>query len=317
MADYGTIGGNLSFSGGGGDYKSAYASALKMNQQNYSNILAGYQNTMTSQQNAQGRISTGYQNLQSNVLGSIAGIDRSQRQDIADTYAKNVGQASQDLINRGLGNSTVQSSVGRGLLYDKTKSDIALTNSTQGLNAQYMSQLGLAGLNYQGQAARDNSMWAGQQLGFMNSVNAAYPDPRTYAMLAQMKGQSGMGGFAGGGGVSAPGQGLKPSMGVGGGGSGGYNTPWNPGAAARAPSAFGGDSPYEINPSAGQFSSGAAGNFGVNPESYNWEYNNGEYGTSPAGQFGGGSMVYPPGQDPYSANDVQGDGAPTDQSEYY
>jgi hypothetical protein len=234
LSGYGPIGGALGFQGGGGDYKSAYAASLAMNQQNYNNILAGYQNTMTAQQNAQGRINTGYQNLQSNVLGSIAGIDRSQRQDIADQYAKNIGMASQDLINRGLGNSTVQSSVGRGLLYDKSKADIALTNSTQGLNAQYMSNLGLAGLNFQGQAMNANTAWAGKQLDFMNSVQAGYPDPRTYAMLAQMKGQSGIGGGGAGGGVAAPGGGFKAPVGPG--GSGYYGGGYGGGFGAARPS---------------------------------------------------------------------------------
>jgi hypothetical protein len=252
-----------------------------MNQQNYNNILAGYQNTETSNRNAQGRIIVGHQNLEANVLGSIAGIDRSQRQDIADQYAKNIGTSSQDLINRGLGNSTIQSSVGRGMLYDKAKSDIALTNATQGLNAQYMSQLGLARLGYENQAAQQNTQWAGKQLDFMNSVNAGYPDPRTYAMLAQMKGQSGGGGGVGSGATTMGGA-VKSPLGGGGGyptmGGVSYGNSFGTGGA-RAPNPYGGYSPGEIYPES-QFSSGAAGDFGANSTMYNWENNNGQFSQS-------------------------------------
>lgn len=215
---FGTIGGNLPFGGGGGDYASAYASSLAMNQANYNNVLSGYQQLGQQQQAAQHQVSVGYDNLQSGVLGSIQGIDRSQRQAIADQYAKNIGQQSQQLISRGLGNSTVQSSVERGLLFDKTKSDIALTNATQGLNAQYMNQTGMAALQYQDQANRNNVGLASQQLQFMNSVQAGYPDARAFAELARMKGASGGGGYGGGGwtssGVSAGKPlGLNPNFG--------------------------------------------------------------------------------------------------------
>lgn len=281
---YSTINGPLSFQGGGGDYKSAYAAALSMNQQNYGNIMAGYQNTMRDQGNAQGRILVGHQNLESNVLGSIAGIDRSQRQDIADLYEKNIGDASQQLIDRGLGNSTVQSRVGRGLLYDKGKLDIGLTNSTQGLNAKYMSDLGQARLGYENQAAQQNTNWAGQQLQFMNSVNAGYPDPRTYAMLAQMKGQSAGGGGVGSGSTTYGGQ-VKSPLGAGGGyptmGGVSYGNSFGTGAPRPAANPYGGG-PQTLNPE-----EDASNWWEVNqPLSY-------EFNTQAGGNAGGGGFYDP------------------------
>lgn len=235
MATYGPIGGPLPFSGGGESYAGAYNAALQFNSANYAQILSGYNNTAQSQQQEQQRILGGYGQLQGNVMGSIAGIDKAQRQQIADTYSQNVGAESQRLISRGLGNSTVQQSVARGLLYDKEKSDVNLTNQTQGLNAQYMSQLGLAGLGYQERANQQNTSLASQQLQWLNSINAAYPDARAYAQLAQMKGQA-----AGGAGFQVPG-GIPGS-------SGSVKSPLGPGGGSNPP---------------GYYGSGYGGNYGA------------------------------------------------------
>src|SRR6185436_14194491 len=200
MANY-NIGGNLPFSGGGKDYASAYNAALQMNSTNYNNILAGFQQTAAQNQQVQQGIQAGYNRLEGDVLGGIQGIDLAQRQAISDQYARDRGKASQQLINRGLGNSTVQSAIDRGLIYDREKANVALTGQTQGINAQYRSQLGLAGLDYASRAAAANTAQANQQLQWMNSVNAAYPNASMYAQMAQMKGASGGGGGVGPGGT--------------------------------------------------------------------------------------------------------------------
>lgn len=179
-----------------GDYAGAYANALSLNQQNYANIMSGYQG------------------LTSSVLGNLKGIDASQRQAITDSYAQQSGAASQSMISRGLGNSTVQDSVQRGLSFDRTKADIALTNQTQQLYAGYQANLG------------------SQQLGFMNSVSAPYPDVNAYNRYGMMQGanrvglgQNRMGGMPYGGGFGGGGGGVRSGgggfSGLSGGGSGG------------------------------------------------------------------------------------------------
>jgi hypothetical protein len=132
-------------------YKSAYQDALARNTGQYNNIQDAYTEAIRNQRRLQTDITKGYSDLLGSTLGYIKGIDASQRQAINDTYAQQVGMAKQQLINSGLGNTTVSSAVQRGLLADKTKADIALTNQTQQLNAGYVSQLGLANLGYQGQ----------------------------------------------------------------------------------------------------------------------------------------------------------------------
>lgn len=237
----GALGGSL-----GDSYAKAYNSALAQNQAMYKNILQGYQQTagqqytaqqaiaagypqlaeniqrmqntaMGQQQAAQQTIGGGYNQLQNNVLGTIQGIGKSQSQAIADVYGQQSGALAQQLVNRGLGNTTVQGSMQRGLDLDQQKAQIALANQLAQLSAGYQSQLGLSGLNYQNQAAMQNSAQqnmmaqtqaglgeaglnyanlanmqntgqANQQLGWMNTVNMKYPDAGAYMQMQAAQG---------------------------------------------------------------------------------------------------------------------------------
>jgi hypothetical protein len=102
--------------------------------------------------------------------------------------------------------------VQRGISLDQSKAQTALANQIAQLYAGYQSNLGLAGLNYQNQAAMQNTALNSQQLGWMNSVNAGYPQAGMYAQLAQMYGQGQQGAadralLMGGGGSGAAGRG--------------------------------------------------------------------------------------------------------------
>jgi hypothetical protein len=195
MANPYQISGNLDFGSvpAADDYGGAYANALKLNQSNYSNILKGYQQLMTGQMSSQRAIQQGYTNLSGAVMSDIQGIGQSQQQAINDAYAAQQGMQAQGLTNRGLGNTTVANSVQRGLTLDKQKSDIALANQMAQLTAGYRSQLGLAGLNYGNQANMQNTALGSQQLNWMNSVNAPYPNAKDYMNLEMMRGQANAG----------------------------------------------------------------------------------------------------------------------------
>lgn len=191
------IQGNLPFNAGGNPYAGAlsgtagiadqygktYNSALALNQANYGNIMAGYQQVMGNQVGAQGAIQGGYSDLYNNVIGGIQGIGASQHQAIEDAYAQNAGQARQGLISRGLGNTTVMDSTNRGLILDKQKANVALSNQIAQTTAGYQSQLGLSGLAYGNMANMQNTGQSNQQLGFMNSVNSLYPNSGEYNSL--------------------------------------------------------------------------------------------------------------------------------------
>lgn len=165
-------------------YASAYGNALALNSANYTNVLAGYQNAVGNQVGALGDISGGYDQLLQQVTQGIQGTSAAQSQAIKDAYAQQSGQASQDLINRGLGNTTVQQAVQRGLTLDQQKAQTNLQNQMAQLTAGYQSQIGGAKLAAQQQAALANAALQQAQLGFMERVNAPYPDASLYGSLA-------------------------------------------------------------------------------------------------------------------------------------
>lgn len=196
-----TIGGNLSFGQAPAqdDYMGAYQNALNLNKQNYENILQGYQGLNTS------------------VLGNLQNAGLGQAQAIENQYAMEGGKQAQGLISRGLGNTTVANSVQRGLAYSKSQALNELMARMAQLYAGYQSQLG------------------GQQLKFMEGVNAPYPNAQLYmqnalqrGLLAALQKGYGAGMGAGGGGFRVAGQ-LAPLRGggggsLGGGGGGGFSS---------------------------------------------------------------------------------------------
>lgn len=152
------------FPGGGGG--GGYQDALGRAQQQYQGVLSGYQSALAGQQAQQAQVTAGYGNLKNETLGRLAGGQQAERIRAQRQFAQESGKATQGLISAGLGNTTVTSSVQRGI-----NSDYALANADIGakwanLYAGYGSQIGLAGLGYQGQAIGQNAAMLGQQLGF-------------------------------------------------------------------------------------------------------------------------------------------------------
>lgn len=198
---YGQIGGNLPWgqgqgSGAGafgatspyqvaGAYQQAYNSSLAQNESMYTNIMAGYQKSLASQTTAQQAIQAGYSDLYNNVLGQVKNMYAGQSEGIDRASAQAGAKDSQQLIDRGLGNTTVQSSVNRGVESDRQYQQTLLTGQEAGTQAQYMSQLGMAGLQSQQHGVDAATGLQGRQLDFMNSMKAGYPDGGMYAGLAQ------------------------------------------------------------------------------------------------------------------------------------
>jgi len=172
----------------GQSYQNAYGSALAMNQQNYQNILGGYQQTAGRQAQDQAGITAGYGRLSSDVLGGLQGAEAGRRQDIGSAYAQQRGQMNQGMIDRGLGNTTIRSSMERGLGFDEQRAYTDLAGQMAQQRAGYQSQLGLAGLGYEAQAAAARTGQANTQLDWMNSIEAGYPDAQAYGGLLGQRG---------------------------------------------------------------------------------------------------------------------------------
>jgi hypothetical protein len=203
-------------------YAQAYRAALDMNRQNYANVMSGYQRIQGLNAVDAARGGRDYRRIMEGVLGEIQNYGQSQRDEIGDSFGIARGQADQDLISRGLGNSTVTSSVQRGLTLDEQKANTQLADRLAEMRAGYRTQLSMAGQAYKERQQQQQLGTALSQLQFMNSVSANYPDAAAYTQLANMLGgygqaaadreqamamarmqqgaAGGMGGFGGGGG---------------------------------------------------------------------------------------------------------------------
>jgi hypothetical protein len=201
--------------------------------QQLGNIFASGSNQVLAQQQAALR----------NAFGYLKGINRANVRSIDRRFAAESGDIMQSLINRGLGNSTIQGSMRTGLTR-------AHADAISGSRAAFGGKMYEAAY----QNALANSQLAQSQLNTQfQGTNIGYPDMGAFAQMAAMSGQGGGGmgsAFGGGGGLimgdmSRPVGGALPAWahysggadpfgGMGGGGGGdmswatGYNVPsWN------------------------------------------------------------------------------------------
>lgn len=193
------------------DFQQAQAQAKAANEQRYQQILNIMQNQLaqaTAQQAAlRNSVVSGYKKRMADVLGTISNLGASQRNDIQQQYARASSQGLQNLVSRGLGNSTVLAALQRGYQADQSKAGTQLNDALSREQAGYQSQLSgdllqaQQGLGTQGINLRNALQ--NQINDFMASRTDAYPDPNVYLALAQMAGRAGAG-APGGGGVGMP-----------------------------------------------------------------------------------------------------------------
>lgn len=139
-------------------YGQSYNNALSANQQNYNNIIGGYQTVMGNVGNTLG-------------AGGGWGVAAPAAQAIGDVYAQQSGGALQNSINRGIGNTSAATAAQRGASLDASK-------AYAGLGAQLSS-------TYAGYEANIGQ----NELNFMNGVQIPYPNGAEYSSLYQQYGQ--------------------------------------------------------------------------------------------------------------------------------
>lgn len=113
--------------GSSGSY-SAYGLKVKENEQLYNQYLGAYKD----------------------VLSGVQSVGNAQRQAITDFYAKKQGDATQSLISRGLGNTTITDSISRGLGLDEAKAQTGAAESVARMRADYGSQMAQGLHNFMG-----------------------------------------------------------------------------------------------------------------------------------------------------------------------
>lgn len=195
-------------------YDSAYQNYTNLNKQLYDNINAGYAQMLTEMRQAQAGLQAGYTGLESRVMQRLAGKNKSNIRDINNRYTALSGQMSQQMIDRGLGNTTVQQSIQRGLASDRSAEATRSREGYSKLMADYQTKIGGNALEAQQQGFSMMSGIQGRTLDWMNSITAPPPDPGLYAQLAAMEREGRM---PGGGlpGMPGPSRGNAPTGGYG------------------------------------------------------------------------------------------------------
>lgn len=158
-----------------GQYNTEFQAAQQRNDQSYQQILAAFNQQQGQTQQQANQLAGGYSRLGNQVQQTIGGIGRAKSQDIADAFAQQSGQLSQQMVNSGLGNSTVQGSMQRGLTLDSQKAQIALADQIAQLRAGYQSQLGGAGLQAQMQGLGLQAQGTNTLMGAVSSFRTPYP----------------------------------------------------------------------------------------------------------------------------------------------
>lgn len=95
-----------------------------------------------------GALQNAYAQLYGGVMNQINSVGGAAGQAITDQYAAQRGQSNQNLVNAGLGNTTVRSAVDRGLTYDESKARVNLADQLAGTRASYMLQSQLPALSF-------------------------------------------------------------------------------------------------------------------------------------------------------------------------
>ncbi len=243
-------------SGGSPGALSAFCTYYKNAICSYNQTMQGYQSLANAQYAAEQPIEAGYSNLYNTVMGTICGIQTSQLQAVQCQYTKANASTQQQMINAGLGNSTVLASLQRGNCAQKSLATTQVQNQFAQLKAGYESQLGLAGLNAQMQMLGMNTALGVQQLKCMM---VPLPNPSGFASQWQMMGSKG--------GMPTGPMGSVPRQG--------------PGTPAR------GNNPAYCNPYAGGSNMFTNFSGGCNPYSGGYTSSGGCFGSSSGGCWGG------------------------------
>lgn len=288
----------------GGLYNQSYQSALGLNSSLFSGLQTGYDTLRSDVDQRYGDIQKGYSQLYGDVLGRISGTNDTNLHDINAAYNAKAGGSSQDLISRGLGNSSSQRSAQRGIELDRQR---ALTNSQNQfaqLGANYASQIGQAGLGA-GERGTQTGAGLGQaQLGMLERVQAPYPSAQMYTNLAQMYGSNlqRQQDQRRADQLQSPGAGFSQASGFG------------VGTGAKDSGPFHGPTPGfgsgSMGGMTGGYGGGGFGSFGGSPAPYtppsSWGFSGGNYGdgSSTGGWVPPSDVGY--GDNPYFGGDYAG-----------
>lgn len=169
-------------------YAQQYQAALGMNTAMNQGVQTGYDTLRKDTDQVYGNIMTNLESRYGDVLGRIAGSNQSNITDINTHYGAQAGAASQQMVNRGLGNSTIQANLQRGIALDRARAQTDSENKFAQLGAGFADRIWSDKTAAQQARAGLAAQLGTAQLGAQERINAGYPDAAMYGSLAQMYG---------------------------------------------------------------------------------------------------------------------------------
>ena len=175
-------------------FQTAYDEGTAANEQRYSDLLSGYtgianQSLGSTEPYSYGALMQGYSDRTSDLSSLLDQYGQAGKTDISNVYDQQAASAAQDLTSRGLGNTTIQTSVDQGLASAEAQ-DLARYN--EDLSAQKVGLMsgwtGDALTAQQGYAAAAPGL-LGQSLGVMERRTDLTPNLSDIANLAMLMGQ--------------------------------------------------------------------------------------------------------------------------------
>lgn len=191
-----------------GELLSGYQQRADTSGQAAGNIAGQYGQLASAQQGALGNVQQGYGQRATDIMGQFDTLGNQQRSDLAARYGQQRSSADQDLVSRGLGNTTIRSSVMAGLGSQENQDLARLNESLTGQRLGYQSQLTgdtlgaqerAAGVNYQAglqgaqfgeRAAGTAAGLAGDRLGVIERRTDTTPTLQDVANLSLNVGRS-------------------------------------------------------------------------------------------------------------------------------
>lgn len=202
------------------DNQTAQNEAKQANETRYQDILQGYGDMIGSNQaryadliagsdSRYGGLANEYDTRRQRILDTLVGSGQQEAADIKQNWANQQSGAEQNLVSRGLANSTLRNDVGRaatkGMRNDIGRLQDRLRNQVAGYDAQLSGDaLGVRGQGVQsalgyGAASIDDMTNLGQnRLGFMERRTDEYPETSNMASVLGAMYPSLMGAESGG-----------------------------------------------------------------------------------------------------------------------
>ncbi|TXH51844.1 MAG: hypothetical protein E6Q97_17340 [Desulfurellales bacterium] len=171
------------------DFENAYTAGKQANESRYAELKSGYAARNADINNQFAGITAGYQQREADLLPLLNNMGAQARADIGQQFTQARSQAEQDLTSRGLGNTTVRSSVLGGLTSQQADSLARHDEAMRQAQFGYRSQLSGDTLGARTQQATMAAQLSGEPLGVIERRTDTAPGLSDIANLVATMGR--------------------------------------------------------------------------------------------------------------------------------